>query len=661
MEQIIDVGVKLVATTGITELVKTTIGSYFKPKIDRCFSGAEEEKRAYLIEENLNSYIERTYKNCLYMNTIVFKNQQMKINDLYIPLTVLKCDEIQRNEKVDIYINKYKDEFIPLYRKVLLVDSAGMGKSTIMKYLYLSSITEKKGIPVFIELRRLDKDTSIIDFIMNEMNGIRQYFKKEDILKLIEGGDFIFFFDGYDEIVPEAKNKVTENLQEFISKTCDNTFIISSRDENELSCFGDFQRFDIKSLSRDEAYSLIKKYDKNGEVSNILIEKLQVDENMKILNEFLENPLMVSLLYKTFEYKRTIPYKKHIFYRQVYDALYENHDLSKGGAYQHPKRSKLDLEDFHRILRSIGFITLTKGIIYSKEEFIKIINMAKKKNIDVDFNENDFIFDVTHSVPVFAKDGIEYRWSHKSFQEYFAASYICVDAKEKQQELFIKMSEERSINKYYNVLDFCYDIDYKQFVRIIIYPIINELKQFYDDKYCDEFYNNYSKDDINLRKALEFNYKDILIRHVGENDEIDLASGNVFRSLFKDMGEHGARVGITNSKLAISFGTTKIEKLLKLLYNKSAVIAEKLDVNLQDGTITGLIDNLDVGSYRVNDSVDNELNQMDTFKLINAFIARSCRNRGMRVALVFNYDKCMELKREIEREIKDEENDINFL
>lgn len=56
-----------------------------------------------------------------------------------------------------------------------------------------------------------------------------------------------------------------------------------------------------------------------------------------MINEFLKNPLLVSLLFAAFDFKQTIPLKKHIFYRQVFDAYFDSHDLSKGDSYVHEK------------------------------------------------------------------------------------------------------------------------------------------------------------------------------------------------------------------------------------------------------------------------------------------------------------------------------------
>jgi hypothetical protein len=665
MSELAKKGLELLVTTGVSKTVSAAVESFVKPKLETINKKMSKQKNIFVINEKINKYIEKSCNKCLYMNTIVFKNDQKRIDELYIPLTVVKNSKMKNDKYEEFLIDKYRDDFIQLYKRVLLVDTAGMGKSTIIKYLYLNALAESKGIPILIELRKLDKDISIVDFIMSEMNGIREHFSKEDVLELIEGGDFIFFFDGYDEVVPEAKQAVTNNLQEFISEASSNLFIMSSREESELTCFGDFQRFDIKSLSKDEAYSLIKKYDKDGELSKELIDKLNTEENLKILNEFLENPLMVSLLYKAFEYKRTIPYKKHIFYRQVYDALFEEHDLSKGGAYNHFKRTRLDLEDFHRILRSIGFITLAKGIIYSKEELIEIIKQAKAKNRDINFNENDLIYDLTHSVPIFVKDGVQYRWSHKSFQEYFAASYISIDAKDKQHQLLTTISSDNKIYKYYNVLDFCYDIDYKQFSRIIIYPLLNELIMFYNNNYCDEYYyRNFNEKDILLRKSLSFCHGEIKIRKIGKREmekmhNLKTDSVNIFNFFFEDY--NGKACSITNDIIGIIFEQRTIGVLLKLLYHKKLDIV-KTSHKIPSFEITDkVIGKINIGKYTLNDSVDNKLNSKSMFNLVSEYIIYSDNDLRDGLFLIFDYDKCVNLKHNIEEEIKNEKDDVDFL
>lgn len=607
--------VKKLFTVGASELVKALVNQYISPILKKDYENGQNEREKILFEDKISEYLKRSYKKNEYINTIIFKNQQKKLDDIYIPLTVIKNTENTEVEDEGIIIDKYNENFIPLYNKVLLVDNAGMGKSTIVKYWYLSVIRENKGIPILIELRKLKKGIHIIDFIISEVNGIKDDCKKELLLELIDGGDFIFFLDGYDEIIPEDKIDITNDIQNFISKAYKNKFIISSRDERELCSFGDFQRFDIKPLNKEEAYELIRKYDNDGAISNSLIENLESNDNFEILSEFLENPLMVSLLYKSFDYKRVISYEKHIFYRQVYDALYENHDLSKSGGYSYTKRSGLNIDEFHRILRCIGFLTLNKSISYTRDELLEVIDKAKGRNLNLSFQSSDFLWDLVHSVSLFMIDGIEFKWVHKSFQEYFAAEYISRDSKELQEKMLIKISSEENIEKYYNVLDFCYDIDYKSFMNFIIYPIVKE----YEIHYNQTIPSYLELEDAIDRKELEFSLGDIFIKKVNIDIIRDSCDIEKFNNIFSEINNKSVVKIVLSSGLAVSLGKIQYITLIKLLFSKNSDLIKypnKTNYDLEEWEIFSEIKKeIDFNVWiKLNSTVDSYLNKGKTLK-----------------------------------------------
>lgn len=228
------------------------------------------------------------------------------------------------------------------YSKILITDTAGMGKSTLAKRIYLDIVEKGYGIPLYIEMRRLNKERLILSEIKGQIDSLSKEFDLKLLYTFIQTGGFIFILDGYDEISFGDRAVVTANLQDFISKAGNNKFILTSRPEEHLAGFGDFQRFKINSLNKNEAYELLRKYDAQGETSRLLISELKTGK-YEMINEFLKNPLLVSLLFAAFDYKQTIPLKKHIFYRQVYDAYFDSHDLSKGDGYIHENNQNLIL------------------------------------------------------------------------------------------------------------------------------------------------------------------------------------------------------------------------------------------------------------------------------------------------------------------------------
>lgn len=234
--------------------------------------------------EHFEEYLFRTYKKYSIINTLVFKNEQRLLNDLYIPLTLVKKDH-QRNPAEQIKITKYPVDLVKKYNKILITDTAGMGKSTLTKRLFLDVIDNGHGIPIYIEMRRLSNKKTILLEVQEQINSLSKIFDKNLLLEFIQTGGFVFFLDGYDEISLDNRSSVTTNVQDFISKAGNNIFIMTSRPEQALTSFGDFQVFTINPLSKKEAHELLRKYDNQGNTSSHLIDELKTGQ-YEMINEF---------------------------------------------------------------------------------------------------------------------------------------------------------------------------------------------------------------------------------------------------------------------------------------------------------------------------------------------------------------------------------------
>ena len=99
------------------------------------------------------------------------------------------------------------------------------------------------------------------------------------------------------------------------------------------------------------------------------------------LEDLMVNPMLVSLLYKAYSYHPKVPFKKQIFYRQVFDALFDMHDSTKGGAFVRKKHCNLDIDEFHLVMRDLGFTTAKLGKIeYEKDAISDIIKSIRERN-----------------------------------------------------------------------------------------------------------------------------------------------------------------------------------------------------------------------------------------------------------------------------------------
>ncbi|WP_370547443.1 NACHT domain-containing NTPase [Edwardsiella tarda] len=442
----------------------------------------------------MSDFLAKTKAQCSIINSLAFPNILKEINDIYVPLTLSTLDSIDERE----YVVSRGDLFLNYFKNILIIDNAGMGKSTLMKKIVIDTIEHSSYIPIYIELRTLTNDTIIKQ--ISELIGLDSLNCHNTLKKI----PFIYFFDGVDEIPFDIKNDLIKRIRSFSEEMIGSKIVITSRPDQSLLELHSFNRFKIKPLNIEQSYSLIQLYDVNSSKPNrnlILSKKLiseikmmREKDNNAIL-EFLTTPLYASLLFCSYKYKPVIPRRKDLFYSQVFEALFETHDLSKETGYVRRKASGLDITDFSIILRRLAFWCLKNNgrLEFSRAELEDAIVNITKRLRGINVKPMAFINDLIDSVPLFIKEGSLYRWSHKSLMEYFCAEFICIEVKDKRDELLSKLYESNSVAKFKNIIELCSDIDYASFRKTILRKCLIEylnhmekLKDFTSLNECDK-------------------------------------------------------------------------------------------------------------------------------------------------------------------------------
>lgn len=615
-------------------LVTTLVDKLVAPKIEQFSKWCKDTNNEYLIPkaEHFQEYLERYYTKYSIVNTLIFHNSQRLLKDIYVAQTLVKKHSSEDEEET-VKIDELPVSLIKKYKKILITDTAGMGKSTIMKRIFIDLIDkglDVVGIPIYIELNKLNKENTILNEIQKALSSLSKQFQNDLLLKFIQTGGFIFFLDGFDEISISDRNEVTNDIQEFISKAgTNNYFILTSRPEGSLSSFGDFQSFTIKPLSKDESFDLLKKYDINRkkELSAKLIELLSSGQYNSI-DEYLVNPLLVSLLFTAYDFNRSIPFEKHRFYGVVFEAYFEKHDNTKP-IKTRDKLSGLNYDGFDRILRYIGYDSLVYiGVKFNEDTILNSIREAKDYYGINDISESDFLKDLTSSVPLFCKEGTDYKWVHKSLSEYFAARFIYCDAKENQDGILSDIYNSDNISKYINMLDLYYDIDPKGFSKNITLPFCESYLKFYDNSYIP---SNINEDLVHKRISLLFygNFAFVL-------STIDVTKNR--DELFKHINcSHILRRGKVNG-IRIYFSYDFHDKnidLTNLFYIKNLNIIRKITNNEWKSIITNSFEQNKTVVIDMKIGDDND----ETYSAINEMI---CPKRF----LVLDYQAC---KKEVER------------
>ena len=642
-----------VLTVTDNTLLEGIIENYLAPILSKLYTKGNKDYKDFTYR--FKEYLQRVYSYYSSSRTLVFGNQQKKLEDFYYPLNVECIIDAENEKKFRINTDVYHEDFLPQFKKVIMVDNGGMGKSTIMKWLFLSVIKERKGIPIFIELRKLTNGRTIIDEIIQELNPIDQEIEKEIVAKLIEEGNFIFFFDGYDEIVPSDRTFVTTDLQNFISKAAKNLFIMTSRPETALNTFSDFKEFKIKNLEKKEAYELIKKIGNNSDKSQRLIKRIK-ENNLHNVEEFLKSPLLVSLLYKKFEHRENIPINLQEFYYEVFEALFQDHDLTKGDSFIRPKKTNLSLSEFFQILREFSFFTFKKGEIEYNDAIInKYLSNISKRLPNLTFKTTDFLEDIVKNVPLFNKEGLQYRWSHKSFQEYFAAEFICRDTKEKQIEILHSMYESEKFEKYNFVLKLCFDIDFNSFRNAIVIPYLKEYIEFYDSA-LDEFKENKNipASYLQFRIELLFNKSHLIIFNPKREDDFmdnafnffDTNNNNLFAKYPTFLPEeyHIRMIGLGEEVMVAT--AVKYNDLTKFLIDKNMPFLKLSKAKHDKYSVKQFFEDKIVPKYSIINMHNNDLTDLQQVSFYNNLISSFSRDS---VFMSIDYKKCKKYLEEYEK------------
>ena len=281
-------------------------------------------------------------------------------------------------------------------------------------------------IPIFIELRQMNsiKSHDLVAFIFESIVGPGGKLTREQFASGLKAGLFVLILDGFDEIDFDWKSDLEQQVFKLQSSYPKNWFLVSSRPDERFSGWHSFAIFEVQPMEKREVLALIRKVDYEKEVKQKFIKAL--NSGMYELHaSFLSSPLLAIMMLLTFDQFATIPDKIHVFYDHAFDALFSKHDASKQGGYRRRTRTNLAIDDFKRCLSAFSAVTYAKGkVVFSDSEtrdFLKQAFSFEKIAVDTD----NFVQDLVESVCVLQRDGLLLTFSHRSFQEYFTAYFIC--------------------------------------------------------------------------------------------------------------------------------------------------------------------------------------------------------------------------------------------
>lgn len=439
------------------------------------------------------SYVDSTMRKYSIIKTILYKDTPVILYDFYIHPKLIYNNHFYTHSEFNYDCKEIVDSsstsnITNISNKIIITGTAGIGKSTLLRHLFLNAAKSGEYIPVFIELRNINNTKSnLLDFIYSSMCNLNFSLKEEYFLQTLKAGKLLLLFDGFDEIEPEQYKQISKELLDLADKYDKNYFIISSRPDYAFIAWNTFTQLHLLPMNKNDALMLIAKLNFDSEIK----EKFLTELNETIFDRyesFASNPLLLTIMLLTYSQCACIPDKMHIFYRQAFETLYQKHDATKAG-YRRMMNTDLSIDDFRKILSCFAFQSYVENNInFPFDVAIKYLTFAKKLT-NLNFKEEDFFSDLLKSVCILVQDGLQYTFSHRTFQEYFSAVFIS-DLPTKQQREFV----EKIIIRNTSVVHLLFDIDKVKFERNIIIPTLQDVyKTTNYQANSNECYINFAK------------------------------------------------------------------------------------------------------------------------------------------------------------------------
>ncbi len=366
------------------------------------------------IKKALKSYLTKTTKQLGTAKTLLNQNTPQPLYDFYVPLD-MASDQTT-------YTSPTPSELEEISRCVLLEGVGGCGKSTFLNHIFLQCAFAGKRIPVFVKLRDLEASGKSLTSSITKVLELDEKLRVNQMKALIRQGGFAFLLDGFDEMDTVLQAATKKQIIELASLG-DNQVIVTSRPGDQMASWDSFTVLKPCPLTLKKAVELIGKSDFDSEIKERFASELKsrlFDEH----ESFLSNPLLLTIMLLVYRVNADIPGKLHLFYELAFDALYALHDANKPGGYKRKHKSALAKDDFEKLLSATSLLCNRDSVYeFSKSDFLSYVENAQGiTSLSVD--REDFFDDLVQAICMLIADGTKFRFTHRSFQEYFAARFL---------------------------------------------------------------------------------------------------------------------------------------------------------------------------------------------------------------------------------------------
>ncbi|MFJ4193928.1 NACHT domain-containing protein [Pseudomonas sp. NPDC089534] len=441
------------------------------------FSGAKALSKSVVDKLKVNldvcftKYILNHYDRYSKTKTLLYRGEPVPLRDFYVRTDLLSgAKEVLSESKVL--------DLIEVKQRIIINGSAGSGKSTFCKSIFMDLIERPRGVfPVFIELRHLNSipETSVLVYLCSMLADFESGFSLEQLEGSMKLGKVLLIFDGFDELALDKRDKFEAELLNISNKYINVMILVSSRPDGRFSSWEAFYQYDMRPLDLKKAKSLVGKLNYDVEIKKKFLQELELSL-FERHRSFAENPLLLTMMLLTYEQFAEIPNKIHLFYEQAFQTLFNKHDSLKS-LFKRKSFTGLPIDDFKKVLSAFCALSYAeKKYAFDNANAVSYVSKAVKLS-GVSTSEKDFLNDLLDNICIMQRDGLNIAFTHRSFQEYFTALFLVDFSGSRKFELIQKIAFS---NQRDDVIPMVFDINKGMLEEAWLIPALTSLFEQYD-------------------------------------------------------------------------------------------------------------------------------------------------------------------------------------
>jgi len=377
---------------------------------------------------------------------------RVEIDQIFVPMN-FTCPSDRREEEPEIIC--LEDFLTRLYRSVLLGDPGG-GKSTLAQKVCHDLCKNYEGrpvsgrllTPVLVILREYSSKkkrdgSSIIQFIESEVTSkyqLPQEAPSGSFEYLLNNGHLLIIFDGLDELLdPSYRREVSRDIELFCKLFPSVPALITSRvvgyEQAPLNP-NNFETFHLAPFNNEQVSEYVGKWFNNDPNLTPDERKGRAEaflQESRIVSDLRSNPLMLALMCNLYRGAGFIPRNRPEVYKKCSEMLFERWDPSRGIYWGQLPISEPKVLLSHLAHWIYSDESLQSGITEDtlvKEASQFLYPRRFEAEEEAEKASKEFIDFCRGRAWVFTDAGMTpkgislYKFTHKTFLEYFTAAYL---------------------------------------------------------------------------------------------------------------------------------------------------------------------------------------------------------------------------------------------